>query len=282
LEKLRVAITSGYASSKHAIALLHEANAIPHVQVVLLLQVKTFTGKRVKQLLRMYGWRDGWEKFKNIFMSDPANRFAEEIVPINDYLKERKINFKSTIQLCTKLRINVKKVVTLNDQAALNELKNTKIDLVIYAGGGILGKKFIESVRYGVLNAHSGPLPYFRGMNCMEWTLYYGVIPEITVHFIDNGIDTGPILKRFPMEVKAGDTIASLRGKSVVSEVKALLMVLSNFQNYAYSITKQDASQGVQFFIMHPFIKNILDGRLKRGWLPILKFDEFLKSKLSK
>lgn len=263
-------------------ALLHEANAIPNVQVVLLLQVKTFTGKRVKQLLRMYGWRDGWEKFKNVFIGDTTNRFAEEVVPINNYLKEREIDFKSTTQLCTKLNINVKKVVTLNDQAALNELKNRKIDLVIYAGGGILRKKFIESVRYGVLNAHSGPLPYFRGMNCMEWTLFYGVIPEITVHFIDSGIDTGPILERFPMEVKTGDTISSLRGKSVVSEVKALLTVLSNFQYFLNLMTKQDASQGVQFFIMHPLIKSVIDSRLKRGWVPILLFDEFIKLKLSK
>lgn len=230
----------------------------------------------------MYGWRDGWEKFKNVFIGDPSNRFAEEVVPINNYLKERRIDFKSTTQLCAKLSINVKKVVTLNDQDSVKALKNHKVDLVIYAGGGILRKHFIESVKFGVVNAHSGPLPYFRGMNCMEWTLFYGIKPEITVHLIDKGIDTGPILKRFPIELKSGDSLGSLRGKSVVCEVTSLLEVLSDFQHYFNSRSKQDQHNGLQFFIMHPLLRNIINDRLSGGWMPQMSYDEFTALNLSK
>lgn len=276
MEKLRVAITSGYSSSKHAIALLHGINQLPNIEIVLLIQVKTFTIKRIKQLLRMYGWRDAWEKFKNVFVGDSTNRFVDEILPINNFLKEKKIDFKSTIQLSKSLNISVKRVVTLNDQASLDALSNNKVDLVIYAGGGILRRKFIENTPYGVLNAHSGPLPFFRGMNCMEWTLFYGVQPEITVHMIDKGIDTGPILKRFQIEIVSGDSLSALRGKSVVREVTSIVEVLSDFQRYFNAKVTQDQLQGLQFFIMHPLLKHLIDDRLARGWKPQLSCDEFL------
>lgn len=276
MEKLRVAVTSGYSSSKHAIALLHGINQLPNIEIVLLIQVKTFTIKRIKQLLRMYGWRDAWEKFKNVFVGDSTNRFVDEILPINNFLKEKKIDFKSTIQLSKRLNISVKRVVTLNDQASLDALSNNKVDLVIYAGGGILRRKFIESTPYGVLNAHSGPLPFFRGMNCMEWTLFYGVQPEITVHMIDKGIDTGPILKRFQIEIVSGDSLSALRGKSVVREVTSIVEVLSDFQRYFNAKVTQDQLQGLQFFIMHPLLKNVIDDRLARGWKPQFSCDDFL------
>lgn len=276
MKKLRVSVTSGYSSSKHAIAFLHEINQIPNVEVVLLIQVKTFTIKRIKQLLRMYGWIDAWEKFKNVFVGNPANRFIAEILPINNFLREKKIDFRSTIQLCKKLGVTVVQVVTLNDQVSINALTNNRVDLVVYAGGGILKKKFIESAPYGVLNAHSGPLPFFRGMNCLEWTLFYGVQPEITVHLIDKGIDTGPILKRFPIEVHSGDSLSTLRGKSVVCEVLSILEVLSDFQIYFNSKLKQDKLHGLQFFTMHPLLKGLIDDRLTKGWKPQLSYDEFL------
>ena len=232
MEKLKVAITSGYTASKHAIALLHEINSLPQIEVVLLLQVKTFTFKRLKQLIRMYGWRDAWEKFRNVFLSSKQNRFADEITPIRNFLKEKKIESTTTLQACQKLNIKVKRVQSLNDEDALNTINKNRVDLIVYAGGGILRNNLIQSTRYGVLNAHSGPLPFFRGMNCLEWSLFYNVKPEVTVHLIDSGIDTGPILKRFPWEVSPGDTISSLRGRSVVKEVVSLLEVVANFDTF--------------------------------------------------
>ena len=282
MEKLRVAITSGYTASKHAIALLHEISALPEVEVVLLLQVKTFTFKRLKHLIRMYGWRDAWEKFRNIFLSSKQNRFAEEILPMNNFLNERKIGSTTTLKACQKLNVKVKRVRSLNEEDSLNSIKQNRVDLIVYAGGGILRNNLIRSTRYGVLNAHSGPLPFFRGMNCLEWSLFYNVKPEVTVHLIDSGIDTGPILKRFPWEVSAGDTIFLLRGKSVVKGVVSLLEVVSDFEHFNKNRQKQEIGQGVQFYTMHPFLKEKINERLRGGWLPGLLYNEFTQKDFQK
>lgn len=276
MKKLRIAVTSGYSSSKHAIALLHEISTIPDAEVVLLLQVKTFTLQRLKQLLRMYGWRDAWEKFKNVFIGNSNNRFADEIAPINDFLKSRKIDFKSTSELCRKKGTNIKWVKSLNEKESISAIKTSSVDLIVYSGGGILRKSFIEAPRYGVLNAHSGPLPYFRGMNCLEWSLFYNVKPEITVHLIDAGIDTGPILKRFPQELIPKSNLSSLRGKSVVTEVVSILEVLSDFQHFYNLRASQKQDGGIQFFIMHPTLKSIINSKLIGGWMPELEYEEFI------
>ncbi len=280
MEKLRVAITSGYVASKHAIALVHEINRISEVEVVLLLQVKTFTVRRLKQLLRMYGWKDAWEKFKNVFIGNSSNRFVDEVKPINSFLAERKIDFKSTNEICKKIGAQVKWVASLNEEKSIAAIKANKVDLIIYSGGGILRKEFIGTSRYGVLNAHSGPLPYFRGMNCLEWALFYNVKPEVTVHLIDSGIDTGPILKRFPIEIVRESNLSSLRGKSVVIEVVSIVEVLSNFQYYYNLRTSQKRDNGIQFFIMHPILKSIINNRLIGGWMPEIDCEEFMALKI--
>ena len=91
--------------------------------------------------------------------------------------------------------------------------KEMNNDLVVYAGGGILRKNFIKVPNIGILNAHSGKLPFFRGMNVIEWSLLYNVKPTVTVHMISEGID-GDILFQKSIPVKNNYSIVDLRGVS--------------------------------------------------------------------
>ncbi len=75
----------------------------------------------------------------------------------------------------------------------------------------------INSSRVGILNAHMGFLPTFRAMNVLEWSLHFNYKIGITIHFIDQGIDTGDILIFKEILIEKRDTIEKLRGK-IVSE----------------------------------------------------------------
>ena len=282
MKKLKVTVTSGYGSSKHAIALLHGIHALSQVEVVLLLQVRVFSFGRVKQLIRMHGLSNAWEKFRNAFLGSRNSRFAEETAFIENYLKEHHIEARSTRAACRHLTIDFKQVRSLNDNVSRAAVAHHETDLVVYSGGGILKSDFIKAARYGVLNAHSGPLPFFRGMNCLEWTLLHDVKPEVTVHLIDAGIDTGPILKRFPWKMDPFDSILALRGKSVVAEVNALLDVLKDFEQYNMNRQAQSQESGLQFFTMHEFLKEKINQRLQKGWLPKWSFEEFVQQRPKK
>jgi methionyl-tRNA formyltransferase len=82
----------------------------------------------------------------------------------------------------------------------------------------------LSAPRIGSFNLHPGPLPEYAGLNVPSWAIYRGESQHgVTLHWMDEGIDTGPIAwqERFPIE--PGDTALSLSGKSVRNGVPLIL-----------------------------------------------------------
>jgi len=99
------------------------------------------------------------------------------------------------------------------DQALLDTLKEYKIDLIVLAGYlVILPEILIKEYRNQIINIHPSLIPSFcgagfYGLKVHEAVLKRGVkLTGATVHFVDEGTDTGPILLQKAVEVKAGDT----------------------------------------------------------------------------
>jgi len=78
-------------------------------------------------------------------------------------------------------------------------------DLVVSAGFmKILGKRFLE--RFTVVNTHPALLPAFPGAHAVRDALDYGVtVTGCTVHLVDAGVDTGPVIAQVPVTVQEGD-----------------------------------------------------------------------------
>src|SRR5262249_54194023 len=70
-------------------------------------------------------------------------------------------------------------------------LARVKPDIALHALGVIYRADTIAASGLGILNAHIGKLPIYRGRSVMEWTLLQGDQPGVTVFFVDEGIDTG-------------------------------------------------------------------------------------------
>jgi phosphoribosylglycinamide formyltransferase-1 len=83
-------------------------------------------------------------------------------------------------------------------------------DLVVSAGFmKILGKRFLE--RFTVVNTHPALLPAFPGAHAVRDALDYGVrVTGCTVHLVDSGVDTGPVIAQAVVDVQDGDDEASL------------------------------------------------------------------------
>jgi phosphoribosylglycinamide formyltransferase 1 len=96
-------------------------------------------------------------------------------------------------------------------------------DLVISAGFmKILGKRFLE--RYTVVNTHPALLPAFPGAHAVRDTLGYGVrLTGCTVHLVDAGVDTGPVIEQVAVAVHAGDDEESLHER--IKSVERVLLV---------------------------------------------------------
>ena len=155
------------------------------------------------------------------------------------------------------------KADSVNSEATVAYVRKKEIDILVNAGGGIFQADIIGAPRIGILNAHMGLLPAFRGMNVLEWSLFYEEPIGVTLHLIERGIDTGDILafKEIPRE--EGDTIATLRVKSLVVSVALMAECIDSLRLGRLTRTKQRPQDGKQYFVMHPRLKAIVESRLK-------------------
>jgi len=270
---VRLAVTAAYGSSLHAVALLHELAAGGH-DVALALQVGLFSPAR----LRAYARQLGWGKLSAKVRARLAlGRFgpSDEIAPMREYLRARGIRSRTVARACRAVGAQYLRVSSLNAPRALRALREAAVDLVVYAGGGILRRDFIRTPRFGVLNAHGGPLPAFRGMNAGEWSLFYGVQPTVTVHFVDEGVDTGPMLLERPVDVPPGCTVPQLRGIATVVSVRALLEAVEQVAGARAQTTPQPPAAGRQHFVMAEPLVEVLERWLAEGRTPVMAARDF-------
>lgn len=101
------------------------------------------------------------------------------------------------------------------EAAFIEALQKAQIDLVVLAGFmRILKGEFLRTFANRVVNIHPALLPAFPGLEAWKQALDYGVkVTGVTVHFVDQGIDTGPIIVQETVPVLAGDTPETLHAR---------------------------------------------------------------------
>ena len=102
-------------------------------------------------------------------------------------------------------------------------------DWVVSAGFmRILGQSFLGEFQGRVLNTHPALLPSFPGAHAVRDALAYGVaVTGCTVHLVDAGVDTGPVIDQRAVDVRPDDTEATLHERIKVVEREMLVDVLS-------------------------------------------------------
>jgi len=98
------------------------------------------------------------------------------------------------------------------DSALADAAKKAGADLVCLAGFmRLVSPAFLDQFNGWVVNIHPALLPSFPGLKAQKQALDYGVkISGCTVHFVDEGVDTGPIILQSAVEVLPDDTVETL------------------------------------------------------------------------
>jgi len=106
------------------------------------------------------------------------------------------------------------------DLAFVEHLRAHQVDLICLAGYmRILSPLFIATFRDRILNIHPSLLPSFPGLNAQRQALAHGVkVTGCTVHFVDEGLDTGPIVRQAPVAIIEGDTPETLSTRILKEE----------------------------------------------------------------
>ena len=98
------------------------------------------------------------------------------------------------------------------DRELARILRENDVELVVLAGYmRLVGPDFVEAFRNRIVNIHPALLPAFPGTSGVADALAYGVkVTGVTVHFVDEGLDTGPIILQDTVPVLPGDDDESL------------------------------------------------------------------------
>ncbi|VAV84744.1 Phosphoribosylglycinamide formyltransferase [hydrothermal vent metagenome] len=106
------------------------------------------------------------------------------------------------------------------DKRLIEILKENSIELVVLAGFmRIISKQLIDAFPMRIMNIHPSLLPAFPGLDVQQKAIDYGVkFSGCTVHFIDEGVDTGPIIIQAAVPVTGDDTAESLSSRILKEE----------------------------------------------------------------
>jgi phosphoribosylglycinamide formyltransferase-1 len=118
------------------------------------------------------------------------------------------------------------------EKRLLELIEENRVDLICLAGYmKILSPDFVARFPFRILNIHPALLPSFPGLHAQEQAVRYGVrVSGVTVHFVDSGTDTGPIIDQRAVPLAGGDDADSLAARILPFEhqlyVSALRLVL--------------------------------------------------------
>jgi len=120
-------------------------------------------------------------------------------------------------------------------------------DLIVSAGFmKILGGQFLSRFPGRVVNTHPALLPAFPGAHAVPDALDYGVkVTGCTVHLVDDGVDTGPILAQRAVDVRDGDDEAALHERIKAVERRLLVDVLAALATRGVTWTGRKATLGM-------------------------------------
>jgi phosphoribosylglycinamide formyltransferase 1 len=97
----------------------------------------------------------------------------------------------------------------------IQHLEEARIDLIVLAGFmRILSPGFVGRYKNRILNIHPALLPSFKGSEAIKDAFAYGVkATGVTVHFVDEEMDHGPVIAQTPVRIEEADTLETLEAK---------------------------------------------------------------------
>lgn len=115
-----------------------------------------------------------------------------------------------------------------HEEAVAAEIEARAADYVVLAGYmRLLSESFVAKFRHRILNIHPSLLPSFPGVDAQRQAWEHGVrISGCTVHFVDEGLDSGPIITQRSVPVEDGDSVEDLAARILEQEHQAYVEAL--------------------------------------------------------
>lgn len=155
-----------------------------------------------------------------IFASGNGSNFAV----IAALIKNRKLNANLKLLVCDNpkayvltraKKLKVRTLISQDENTIVTQLKKEKISLIVLAGYmRLLSKHFVSNFKNKIINIHPALLPAFKGTNSIQRAFDYGAkITGVTIHFVDEKMDHGPIILQQAISIEKRMSLKKLEAK---------------------------------------------------------------------
>ena len=268
MSELKVAISSPVDDNLYSLLVSQLCIDEEGVTVCGIISLKVFSIKRIRSEYKRLG--------RSLFVKI-MNRLSTKTSKRNSTAQEKHLliskvglSEKSIKGFSYKYKIPYLKVNSPNNQDAIEFLKNQNPDLILSIGSNIIREKFLEIPTIGVLNVHMGILPEYRGIGVTEWPIIENRVHDvglgITLHFMDSGVDTGPIVDTKKINIHNCDSLDEFESKYLSEMVdlmiKGVRMTRDNKLLLKPQI-KDGIDRGKQYFSTHPRMRALAEKKFK-------------------
>lgn len=219
--KLKLAVLTGKDSPATCRAITMLAR-LPSVEIRgILVDTEPAPLKRRLRNLRRKVQREGWSflyfRFTE-FVRELLEGAAARLVPRNEVADLLRQSFPERAScladLGQQLTISIQEVGNVNSREAAEALRRLDVDLGVVLGTRVLKRSTFSIPRMGCVNLHKGKVPAYRGLPPGFWELYDGQSSAgVTVHFVDDGLDTGDVLGEDCVPIHPKDSPETVRKK---------------------------------------------------------------------
>jgi len=152
---------------------------------------------------------------------------------------------------------------SLDHPKTLSRIKELNLDIGLHKSEAIYRDPTIHAFRLGILNAHIGLLPKYRGRCVMEWSILQGDRTGVSVFFIDAGIDTGEriVLSR-EIDVSGFDSIREAKSHLFSHDAECFKTAIQNLQCKDFQFETNDGS-GARYYVISDLFHSVADNLLK-------------------
>ncbi len=173
-----------------------------------------------------------------------------------------KRKFTRFLQGCFSGRV-VRLQYPLDHPETIRCIQAMELDVGLHAAGVIYREPLIKSFKLGLLNAHIGLLPNYRGRSVMEWSVLQGDPTGVTVFFIDGGIDTGKRIVFFD-PVKVSGLPEQCKTSLFALDAKMYRKALEKIATPGWQPIENDLGSGKRYFPMSKLLLQVVGRLLQR------------------
>lgn len=255
---MRIAILSPINNSLYSRVLTWACLQEPGIEVCQVVLRTAWSWKRISGEIRRDGPRLLRKVHQKLVVGEEVVQ-AEDSNTLSAMARRMGLPGRTLTELCDEMSIPIMTVRDHNDAWAVKALQGADLDAILFTGGGLIRKGILEASQIGVVNCHAGLLPRYRGMDVVEWPILEAgqEKPEVgmTLHLMDRGVDTGPILFKRPIELSPGETFEEVRTHLGPKMVELMMEGVRGLRDGKLTPKTQMKEAGRQYFVMHPRVK---------------------------